>query len=313
LTNWAGFCAEHLSATTDGRQIAFQEWAGHASVYVADLQANGTRITPPSQLTVSERWNVPSAWTADSRAVIFSSKFNGEVGIFRQRLDEDTPQPLVTGLESVSDRTPLSPDGSWFLFTATPSGPSPTEQLMRIPIVGGSPQPIVAGDSYGVRCARPPATLCAIAERSPAGTQLIFTALDPLKGRGDEITRLAITLDPYTTWDLSPDGTRFAVLEGVPGRIHIFSRFGQASREINVKGMERTTFLDWTADGNALLASRPTRRGFELLYLDRQGDSHVLWEQRGGLGISALPSPDGRHLAIRGWSVNSNIWMMENF
>jgi hypothetical protein len=38
-----------------------------------------------------------------------------------------------------------------------------------------------------------------------------------------------------------------------------------------------------------------------------------LWEQEGGLGISALPSPDGRHLAIRGWSVNSNIWMIENF
>jgi serine/threonine protein kinase len=313
LTNWAGFCADNLSATADGKQIAFQEWAGHASVYVADLQANGTRIATPSQLTVSERWNVPSAWTADSKAVVFSSKFNGEVGIFQQHLDEDTPHPLVTGLESVSDHTPLTPDGSWFLYTSTASGPAATEQLMRVPTAGGSPQPIIPGDGYGVRCARPPATLCALAESSAAGTQLIFTTFDPLKGRGGEITRLDVTPDPYSTWDLSPDGTRFAVLEGLPGRIHILSRSGQAARTIKVRGIERTKFLDWTADGKALLVSRPTRRGFELLFVDLQGNSHVLWEQRGSLGTSALPSPDGRHLAIRGWSVNSNLWMMENF
>jgi hypothetical protein len=77
--------------------------------------------------------------------------------------------------------------------------------------------------------------------------------------------------------------------------------------------MENANFLDWTADGKALFVSRPTRRGFELLYLDLQGNSHILWEQRGSLGTSALPSPDGHHLAIRGWNVNSNLWMMENF
>lgn len=313
LTNWAGFCVDNLSATADGKRLAFQEWAGHASVYVADLQANRTRITTPSRLTVSESWNVPSAWTADSNAVVFSSKFNGEVGIFQQRLDADTPQPLVTGLASVSDRTPLSPDGSWFLYTASASGAAATEQFMRVPAAGGSPQPVMTGDGYGVRCARSPATLCAIAERTPDSTQLIFTTFDPLKGRGREITRLDISPDSDCNWDLSPDGTRFAILESLHGQIHILSLIGQAAREIKVKGMESTNFLDWAADGKALFVSRPTRRGFDLLYLDLQGNSHVLWEQRGSLGTSALSSPDGRHIAIRGWSVNSNMWMMENF
>jgi hypothetical protein len=27
----------------------------------------------------------------------------------------------------------------------------------------------------------------------------------------------------------------------------------------------------------------------------------------------AVPSPDGRHLAIYTWTVSSNMWMMENF
>ena len=76
---------------------------------------------------------------------------------------------------------------------------------------------------------------------------------------------------------------------------------------------QSTNFLDRTADGKAILVSRPTLRGFELLRLSLDGKSHILWEQRGGLGTSALPSPDGKHLAIRGWSVNSNLWSMSDF
>lgn len=48
-------------------------------------------------------------------------------------------------------------------------------------------------------------------------------------------------------------------------------------------------------------------------YSDLRGKARNLWEQEGSLGISALRSPDGRRIAIRGWNVNSNIWMIENF
>jgi serine/threonine protein kinase/Tol biopolymer transport system component len=311
LTNWAGFCADNLTATADGRQVVFQQWAGHASVYIADIEANGMRITTPSRLTVNESWNIPSAWTADSKSVVFTSKFNGEAGIFHQRLDEDAPQPLVTGMADISDHTPLSPDGSWFLYNARVS-PGASDQLMRVLSMGGVPQVVMTRDSDGVRCARSPSALCAIAERGPA-TQLTFTAFDPLRGRGREIAKVSVSPESEWSWDLSPDGARLAVLEGLSGQIHIVSLIGQAEREIKGKGMESTNFLDWTADGKALLVSRPTRRGFELLRLDLKGNSQVLWEQRGGLGTSALPSPDGRHLAIRGMSVTSNYWTIENF
>jgi len=183
---------------------------------------------------------------------------------------------------------------------------------MRVSTAGGLPQPIMPGDNNGIRCARPPATLCAMAERPSADT-LNFSSFDPLKGQGPEITRLNVRPDTKCYWDLSPDGTRFAVLESLPGEIHILSLTGEAVREIKVQGLESTNFVDWAADGKALLVSRPTRRGFELLYLDLKGNSHVLWQQKGSLGTSALPSPDGRHLAIQGWSMNSNLWVLENF
>jgi hypothetical protein len=49
------------------------------------------------------------------------------------------------------------------------------------------------------------------------------------------------------------------------------------------------------------------------LSVDLQGNARVLWDQAGGVGTYGLPSPDGHHLAMLGWTVNSNMWMLENF
>jgi serine/threonine protein kinase/Tol biopolymer transport system component len=311
LTNWAGVCAENLSATADGKEIAFQQWAGHSSVYIADVEASRLRITTPRRLTVNESWNVPTAWTADSKSIVFSSRFNGEAGLLRQRLDEEAPQPLVPGMADISDHTPLSPDGSWFLYTAT-AHPGGSDELMRVPVNGGVPEVVMTGRNEGVRCARSRSALCVIAHRSVQPT-LTFSTFDPMKGRGSDIAQINVDPDSDCFWDLSPDGSRVAVLEGLSGKVHIISLLGEPPRDVKTKGMETTQFIDWTADGKAVFVSRPTRRGFELLRLDLRGNSQVIWEDRGGLGTSALPSPDGKHVAIRGWSVTSNFWTMTNF
>ena len=311
LTNWAGTCAENLSATADGKAIAFQQWTAHASVYVADVEADGTHIKTPTRLTVNDRWNVPTAWTRDSSFVVFKSTFNGETGIYEQRLGQDTPEPIVTGVGDIFDHTPLSPDGSWILYDA-PRSPGTDNQLMRSPVGGGLPQIVLTVGNRGVRCARSPSALCVVADGG-LGPSFTFSRFDPLKGRGPEIAKITIGPESDFFWDLSPDGRHIAVLEGLSGRIHILSLTGEAVREIKTKEMETTQFVTWAADGKALFVSRPTRRGFELLRLDLNGDVHVLWEETGGLGTSALPSPDGKHLAIRGWSVTSNFWMMTNF
>jgi Tol biopolymer transport system component len=311
LTNWAGVCVDNLSASADGKRLAFQQWAGHASVYVADLLENGKRISPPRRLTLGESWNIPSAWSPDSKAVVFNSRFNGQMEMLKQRLEEDSAKPVLTGIASVSDRTPLSPDGLWFLYTTDGRGAQPT-QVMRVATTGGSPQVVMTGGNYGARCAKPPASLCVIAERSSFDAPLIFSEMDPSRGRGRELQRLG-TRDSDYVWDLSPDATRIAVLECSTGKIQILSLAGQLPLSINVEGLSTSAFLDWAPDGQGLFVSRPTSHGFALLYSDLRGKTRNLWEQEGSLGISALPSPDGRHIAIRGWNVNSNIWMIEKF
>jgi DNA-binding winged helix-turn-helix (wHTH) protein/Tol biopolymer transport system component len=311
LTNWAGTCVDNLSASADGKRVAYEQWAGHASVYVADVLENGKRISPPRRLTSGESWSVPSAWTPDSKAVILNSRFNGQMEMLEQRLDGDSAKPILTGAATISDRAPLSPDGLWVLYGTDPISSRPG-QIMRIPAAGGPPQFVLAGVNYGVRCAKSAASLCVIAERSSFDTPLIFTEFDPLKGRGHEIQGLD-TQDSEYAWDLSPDATRIAVLESLTGKISILSLAGQPPLTINVESIKTSTFLDWAPDGQGLFVSQPTSHGFALLYVDLLGKTRTLWEQEGSLGISALPSPDGRHIAIRGWNVSSNIWMMENF
>jgi hypothetical protein len=153
--------------------------------------------------------------------------------------------------------------------------------------------------------------LCLIAERR--APSFAFSTFDPEKGRGSELTKIAVDPESDLFWDLSPNGQHVAVLEGLSGRIQIVSLSGEPVREIKVKGMTTTSFIDWAADGKAVFVSRPTRRGFELVRVDLLGNIQVLWEETGGLGTAALASPDGKYLAIRGWSVTSNYWMTTNF
>ena len=324
LTNWTGFCIDVQGATPNGRQLVFLEWTAQHSVYLADLEADGTRISTPRQLTPTKNKNYPSAWTADSKAVVFSSRGNARWGIYKQSLDNDTAQPLVASLPGYGifpemkdialPRT--SPDGQWVLYTIkTGEGASSGwTKLMRVAASGGDPEAVLTANLYGPpSCANPPAKLCAIAEQSPDLKQLIFTAVDPQSGRGRELIRSDVDPKGNYVWSLSPDGTRIALLNTVLGPIHILSSARKASLEVKLKGWNSLDSVSWATNGASLYTSAHTQRGSVLLHVDLRGNSQVLWNQEGGSGTYAIPSPDGRHLAIKSWTLDSNIWMMENF
>jgi Tol biopolymer transport system component len=163
------------------------------------------------------------------------------------------------------------------------------------------------------RCARTPATLCAIAERSADRKQLVFTAFNSLKGRGRELAKFNADATAAYWWDLSPDGTRIAILKLHEGRIQILSLNGRAPQQITVKGWNTLTSVFWAADGKGLFVSSFKDRGAVVLSVNLQGSARLLWEHLGGIDTYAVPSPDGRHLAMRAWNVEGNLWMMENF
>ena len=77
-----------------------------------------------------------------------------------------------------------------------------------------------------------------MAERTSDHKQLIFTTFDPALGRGRELARFDSnpTPDAEYAWDLSPDGTRIAILKRSETTIHVLSLNRQASKQIFGKG-----------------------------------------------------------------------------
>ena len=138
--------------------------------------------------------------------------------------------------------------------------------------------------------------MCAIAERSADRKQLVFSAFDPVKGRGRELAELKTDATADYEWDLSPDGARIAILKIREGRIQILSLNGRAPQEITVTGWNRLTTVVWMANGKGLFVSSLKEQGSVLLDVDLQGNAHVLWEHHGQrehlwLAVSRRPPP----------------------
>jgi Tol biopolymer transport system component len=315
LTNWTGFDVASISSTKNGKRLALLQRAFHASVYVADLEADGARIRKPTHFTLTESVELVADWTQDSKAVVLLSNRTGDTGIYKQSLSEDTPELLVTARSGMMQPR-VTPDGKSVLYLLdTNPREARRPQLARVPITGGPSErmfPVRPGSL--LLCSRAPAAVCAIAEPSEDHREIIVTALDPIQRRGSELMRFKV--DPtVNSWavDLTPDGKRIAVLTNPAGPIEVFSLRGQSVQIIHPKGLNNIQFMHWAANGHGLYVSTGTRSGSALWHVNLQGNVNLLWENRGGDWASGLPSPDGRHMAIQSSDNSANVWMMENF
>jgi eukaryotic-like serine/threonine-protein kinase len=323
ITQWAGAWVYGLHASADGKRLVVHKMTSQGQIYLGELEAGGTRMKPARRLTNDEASDSPFAWTADSQAVLFISNRNGTDGIYKQGINQETAEPILSGLEGASSELRLSADGAWILYEDSPkttANSAPPQRLMRIPANGGAPQlvlEILNEVDFDFYCAHPPATGCVISETSPDRKQFAITAFDPLKGRGKMLR--SVENDPlhsYNATALSPDGSTVARarLDEPEIHIHLISLSGGSDREIAVKGWPDVTGLDWAMDGKGFYCGSSSTQGNTLLYVDLKGNSRVLWQHKAGRRrMWAVPSSDGRYLAIRGDVTNSNIWMLEGF
>lgn len=216
------------------------------------------------------------------------------------------------GLGAVFPR--LTPDGAWLVYaplSADYVDGAPID-LLRVSISGGPSQRIMKFPLYDTpRCSRAPATLCVVATKEK--DELTFIAFDPVQGRGRELGRFKLDEpEKFYGWDLSPDGTRIAVLERGGSAIHILTLRTHEDRKIIVKGWSGLAGLDWASDGKGLFTSSRAS-GSVLLKTDLQGNERVLWEPKGDAMVWAVSSPDGHRVAMPGFALSSNIWSMQDF
>ena len=318
LSNWEGanvgnLSVGYLTASADGKKLTFLKYASQSDVSIGELEAGGTKMRPPRRLTLDESNDVPTAWMPNSKAVLFHSDRTGHWAIFKQEIDKNSAEAVVSGEgDLVTPR--VSADQQWILYVSEPRPASATStrqyRLMRIPIMGGPPQTVFeAPRFFNVFCTRPPVNFCMWIERQ-ATENVVFT-FDPLKGKGRELFRTELgSGEP----NVSFDGQRFAYVVNGRRKIRILNALGQPVRDLSVDGWEGLNSLDWSADGKGLYVGLWTpKAGTTLLYIELDGRVHPLWQQPGNLRTWGTPSPDGRYLAILSGTTDSSVWMVEGF
>jgi serine/threonine protein kinase len=317
------------SITADGKRLVFNRVKPQLDVYLAEFFAKGPRLGTPRRLTLDDADDIPFDWTADDSAVLFTSNRNGTgsvFNIFRQRIDGTSAETLVFSPEQKTISR-LSPDGSQILYLVPPNSTdaggqgrsetgreSPVVRLMRAPINGGPPQTVVEDPNItNDQCSRAPANVC-LMSTAKAGQDIFFT-FDSVNGNPHQVAKLDQTATGWN-WSLSPDGTWVALntFSASDNRIRLISLSGQPGREITVQGWSSFTSLDWAADGKGFFVStNRSGRLSTLLYVDLLGNAHSLWQVRNFQATWAIPSHNGRYVAIPAPTISSNVWMVEKF
>ncbi len=328
ITTGDDFAAQP-SVTADGKRLVFNRRKPQLDVYLAEFFAKGSRLGTPRRLTLDDADDLPFDWTSDDSAVLFVSNRTGAgniFNIFRQRIDETSAEMLVFGPEQ-KNISRLNPDGSQILYLVPPNPHnegqgrgaeldrnSQVVRLTRVPIGGGPPQTVVEAPSMtNYQCSHAPANICVLSKGEPK--QFVFSVFDSVKGNPREVAKLDEAANGWN-WGLSPDGTAIAVVTfgASDNRIRLISLKGQSAREITVKDWTSFTSLDWAADGKGFfVSSNPTGRLSTLLYVDLMGNAHSLWQVKNFQATWAIPSHNGKYVAIPAPTIGSNVWMVDNF
>jgi Tol biopolymer transport system component len=322
LTNWFGFAISDVSASADGKRVAFLEARARGAGYMADLEMGGTRLANLRRVMLEEsRDDAVRDWTADGKTLIVEHLEKDQYQISKQSLSGDMPESVVTGGAGFAEKAIVSPDGKWIIFQVSdPVRLKTIVPVMRVPFAGGTPEKIFTMRHGGaILCARPPSNLCVVAETTEDVKAMTITAFDPVKGRGSELARFTLDEKPFSELDLllcglSPDGSRLALARRPAGPIEVYSLRSQQTLTIPTAGLGPLGVIKWAADGKGLFVSTYKQRTQEVLHLDLRGKATVIWKCNQSWGVcGANPSPDGRHVGIRDMEQNANISMMENF
>ena len=315
ITNWAGLTLSDLSVSADGRHLVFVNAGNRSDLYVASLDGGGG-LRPPQELTLEGRNNIPSTWTPDGQTLFFYSDRNGIWNIFRQSLNERNAQDFVVGSGEQTEPR-LSPDAAWVLYwdRVEKSGqPSGAMRLLRVPISGGAPEPVIeASRGAIVRCV-PRRLTCVLSEFDKATGKLLFSAVDPLQGIKSELVKLDADWSGSPSWDLSPDGSTVAVvnLDETQNGIRLVQLSNGSLRSMALGGSEHPSGISWSADGKGWFVVGSSVHGATILRVSLDGEVSKLWTTNSILGMP-LASPDGKNLAFTISTFNSNAWVVENF
>lgn len=301
-----------IAASADGKVLTILRGDWLPSVYIGTLASDGTHLLGQRRLTLDENENLPSAWTPDSKAVLFSSDRNGAREIFKQAIDQVLPESLVSSSDDLSQPI-VTPDGSEILYISTPKDqrPGTPSSILAIPLAGGTPR-LVLKDSriWNVQCAGSSSMTCFYSVTKGNTTDTF--RFDVKSGK---IARPP-QMDPDCNWSLSPDGSNRAIVMFAPHqeKIKLRSTFTDKASELVINRWSGLMGINWSQDGKSLWVSwHPHQWDSALLNVTLDGKASVVLHSSNPEIWHAIPSPDGRWLAIAAASGARNVWEIGDF
>lgn len=317
LTNWTGFLLTYLSASRDGSRLAVSRGRNWSDVYLAELRSGATQIRPPQRLSAGENFDSPDAWFPDSKSLLFTSDRNRRPQIFRQQLDQNSPELLIPGsINWDASFAQFSPDGAWILYGAfSEVAFAPFGHLVKVPVSGGAAETLFdVANSVMVNwiCPRNPTASCVLSR--PEHGQLVFYAFDVDHGLGKELARTKMQDAGAPQMDITSDGRRVAISNPnqLPEKIRIVDLVNKTERELSIPRGAAVNSVAWAADGKSLFASIWEARSDKIVEFQPDGSMRTLWDA-GNYDIESLvPSPDGRYLAFSRGEGERNVWLLDN-
>jgi DNA-binding winged helix-turn-helix (wHTH) protein/Tol biopolymer transport system component len=334
-----------INMSADGKHALFIRTNIEPAVFVADVDLKTHDLRGLERLTHDEWQSRPYEWTPDGKSVLFVSDREGTFHIFRQQVGAAAPE-LLAGVQGSPNILRLNPERTEVLYSIesdrkivdtapkqtsnqNPSEPghsaSPPQpeaelqstevRLMHIPLDGGVSQLLLEDSGINnFQCARLPSRECLYSKYTKDA--LVFEEFDAKTGAQKELLRTSEPEWQYFNWSLSPDGRTLALAKKMraadEAEIRLVPTRGGAQRVLKVRDWGRIATLDWAADGKSFWASATLHGETRaLIHIDLEGRAKpVLQESKPYVGW-AIPSQDGKHLAIWEATGGSNAWMLE--
>jgi DNA-binding winged helix-turn-helix (wHTH) protein/Tol biopolymer transport system component len=302
-----------ISVAGDGKRLVLWRANTQPQAFLAEIDQQTRQLRIVRRITLDENANVASTWTADSHAVLFVSNRSGTWKLFRQAIDQVAPDVLVNGPNIFLPR--LSPDGTKILYLTGYDANLPTRavHVMQVPLQGGAPQMLLQKPAIiNIQCARSPSQLCLLT--TLVGGSAKFFSFDSQNGENRELFSYQMTDNP--NWSLSADGLQLALNlpPGAPA-ISFMTLNDKKVHQVQVKGSARISSLDWAGDNRRVFAAGITTGGLRAIWdVESDGNSRIVLDgDRQTHFWWALPSPDGRYLAVEKVTGENNVWMVEKF
>jgi hypothetical protein len=188
-------------------------------------------------------------------------------------------------------------------------------QLLAVPLQGGAPR-ILAKSFVGVVLYAPRADRWVSVEH--VGGNLLIRDFTPSTGLGAvrfryPAPKLEEALPPSA--DLSPDGTRLAVLRrDEPGYDILDAKSGRVIRRVGMPAKSLLQSVRWSADGTALYATcMGVKAPYSIVRISAEGVDRVVWKSDDVWAGYLAISPDGSTLAFTTLSLpKPELWILRS-